>query len=82
MLSNIGFSKAIGQDSDVVLALSQDEEMREDREMDIKVLKQREGMTGKVTLNWDFSSMNFDAICSTVEGGDSSSKQQGVVGLD
>lgn len=81
-LSNIGFSKAIGQDSDVVLALSQDEEMREDREMDIKVLKQREGMTGKVTLNWDFSSMNFDAICSTVEGGDPSSKQQGVVGLD
>ena len=82
-LSNIGFSKAIGQDSDVVLALSQDEDMRETREMDIKVLKQREGILGKVTLNWDFSSMNFDPICSTVEGGNHTdySQQQGVLGI-
>lgn len=82
-LSNIGFSKAIGQDSDVVLALSQDEDMRETREMDIKVLKQREGILGKVTLNWDFSKMNFDPICSTVEGASTTdySQQQGVLGL-
>ena len=82
-LSNIGFSKAIGQDSDVVLALSQDEDMREAREMDIKVLKQREGILGKVTLNWDFSTMNFDTVCSTIESDNNAdySQQQGVLGL-
>ena len=82
-LTNIGFSKAIGQDSDVVLALSQDEDMRESREMDIKVLKQREGILGKVTLNWDFSTMNFDSVYSTVEGGNEDySQQQGVIGIN
>ncbi|MBO8161069.1 MAG: hypothetical protein H0Z24_05485 [Thermosipho sp. (in: Bacteria)] len=65
-LDNIGYSRAIGEDSDVVLALFQDEQMREDREMKIKVLKQREGVLGNVLLNWDFTRMNFDPIYSTV----------------
>ena len=38
--------------------------MMADREMCVKVLKQREGVTGKVTMNWDFSTMNFDEIYS------------------
>ena len=65
-LDNIGFSSAIGHDSDVVLALFRDEEMLEDREMKVKVLKQREGTTGSVLLNWDFSTMNFSSIYSDV----------------
>ena len=40
--------------------------MLEDREMKVKVLKQREGTTGSVLLNWDFSTMNFSSIYSDV----------------
>lgn len=72
-LENIGFSKAIGHDSDVVLSLFQDELMREDREMKLKVLKQREGVLGNVMLNWDFTTMNFEPIYSSTEESDSSS---------
>lgn len=63
-LENIGFSKAIGHDSDVVLGLVRDEEMIEDREMKVKVLKQREGTLGNVVLNWDFTTMNFSTLYS------------------
>lgn len=66
-LENIGFSKAIGHDSDVVLSLFRDEDMIEDREMKAKVLKQREGILGNVMLNWDFSTMDFSSIYSDVK---------------
>lgn len=65
-LDNIGFASAIGHDSDVILALFRDEEMLEDREMKIKILKQREGVTGSVMLNWDFTTMDFSAIYSDI----------------
>lgn len=79
-LENIGFSKAIGHDSDVVLSLFQDELMREDREMKLKVLKQREGVLGNVMLNWDFTTMNFEPIySSTEEESNNSSEPVGVL---
>ena len=61
-LGSIMYTQAIGQDSDNVLALFRDEVMINDREMGLKVLKQREGTLGKMTLNWDFDSMNFSEI--------------------
>lgn len=61
-LGSIMYTQAIGQDSDNVLALYRDEVMINDREMGLKVLKQREGTLGKMTLNWDFDTMNFDEI--------------------
>ena len=66
-LGSIMYTQAIGQDSDCILALYRDEVMMADREMCVKVLKQREGVTGKVTMNWDFSTMNFDEIYSDVK---------------
>ena len=63
-LGDIKYSQAIGQDSDNVLALFRDEIMINDREMGIRVLKQREGSLGKVIINWDFSCMNFKSIYS------------------
>lgn len=66
-LDNIGYSSAIGQDSDVVLALFRDEQMLEDKESCIKVLKQREGETGNVMVNWDFTTMNFSGIYSDMK---------------
>lgn len=61
-LGSIMYTQAIGQDSDNVIALFRDEVMINDREMGIKVLKQREGTLGKLTLNWDFDTMNFSDI--------------------
>ena len=61
-LGSIMYTQAIGQDSDNVLALFRDEVMINDREMGLKVLKQREGTLGKMTLNWDFDCMNFSEI--------------------
>lgn len=66
-LDNISFSRAVGQDSDVVMALFRDENMIEDKEMKVKILKQREGITGSVMLNWNFDSMNFSPIYSDVD---------------
>ncbi len=83
-LGNIGYAKAIGQDSDVVLALFQDEQMREDKEMKVKILKQREGVLGSVVLNWDFTRMNFDPIYATVEQSSdnkSEEKSRGVIDI-
>ena len=85
-LENIGYAKAIGQDSDVVLSLFRDETMINDREMKVKILKQREGILGSVMLNWDFTTMNFSAIYSeTAEGtsyeADDEDIDDGVIGL-
>lgn len=63
-LGSIMYTQSIGQDSDNVLALFRDEIMINDREMGIKVLKQREGVLGKAVINWDFDHMNFKSIYS------------------
>lgn len=61
-LGSIMYTQSIGQDSDNVLALFRDEVMINDREMGVKVLKQREGVLGKVIIQWDFDRMNFKSI--------------------
>ncbi len=61
-LGSIMYTQAIGQDSDDVWALYRDDIMIQDREMALKVLKQREGTLGKLLLNWDFDEMNFTEI--------------------
>lgn len=66
-LDSIMYTQAVGQDSDNVLALFRDEVMKNDHEMGIKVLKQREGVLGKVTIQWDFHHMDFSSIYSEME---------------
>lgn len=61
-LSDIKYSQAIAQDSDVVISLFRDEVMINDREMQVSVIKNREGEGGKITLNWDFTCMDFSEI--------------------
>ena len=80
-LENIGFSKAIGHDSDVVLGLVRDEEMIEDKEMKVKILKQREGTLGSVVLNWDFSRMDFSVLYSEIQSDNNSNDDRGLVTL-
>lgn len=67
-LGDIKYSQAIGQDSDNILSLFRDEIMINDKEMGIRVLKQREGVLGKAIINWDFDHMNFKGIYSEKEG--------------
>jgi len=59
----------VTHNSDVILALYRDETMRQDKEMGIKVLKQREGMLGKLVMKWDMTRMDFSEIYSVDEDG-------------
>lgn len=61
-LGDISYSQAIGQDADNILALFRSEQMWSDREMCLKVLKNREGDLGKIMMSWDFSNMQFAEI--------------------
>jgi len=72
-LGSIMYTQSIGQDSDNVLALFRDEIMINDKEMGVKVLKQREGVLGKVIINWNFDKMNFKSIYSESSDGNDSS---------
>lgn len=67
-LGSIMYTQAIGQDSDDVWALYRDEVMIKDHEMALKVLKQREGVTGKLLLNWNFDTMDFSEIYAETSG--------------
>lgn len=61
-IDSIMYTQAIGQDSDDVWALFRDEIMRNDNEMALKILKQREGNLGRIMLNWNFDVMDFSEI--------------------
>lgn len=81
-LGSIMYTQAIGQDSDNVLALFRDEIMINDREMGIKILKQREGTLGKLTMNWDFDTMNFSEIYFEQDSDDTPSNTLDVLNND
>ena len=68
-LSAIAFASAIRADSDVILALEQDEQQFNDREIGIKPLKIREGeLFGKIINAWDFNNMNYEEIYNESDG--------------
>lgn len=71
-LGSIMYTQAVGQDSDNVIALFRDDVMKNDREMGVKILKQREGDLSTSLMNWDFQTMNFSSIFR--EGGTDSSE--------
>jgi len=59
---NIGASDQIGQNSDVVIGLFQNDDMKEDKRLYVKALKHREGIPFEMDLRWDFDSGEFHEI--------------------
>lgn len=60
-LENISYSRSIGQDSDIVLGLYQDSEgkMKARSEMEIRLMKNRDGETTKSKMYWNPAQMEF-----------------------
>lgn len=58
-LETIAFSSSIGMDSDIVLGLQQDEDMKADEQMEIVMVKNRDGAPGKAVMDWKMDNMQF-----------------------
>lgn len=60
-LENISYSRSIGQDSDIVLGLYQDNEgkMKARNEMEVRLIKNRDGETTQSNMYWNPSKMEF-----------------------
>jgi replicative DNA helicase len=64
-LENIAWSVAIIQDSDIVIGLHSDEDMRKEKMMEIRMLKNRDGRTLDTNFMWDMDSMSFGPYSET-----------------
>jgi len=58
-LDNIAYSRSIGQDSDIVLGLHQDDAMKANERMEVKVLKNRDGRCVDFNMVWSHTNMEF-----------------------
>lgn len=58
-LNNIAYSRSIGQDSDIVLGLWQNDEMRANSQMQVRMLKNRDGRPVTCEMYWNPSTMQF-----------------------
>lgn len=58
-LDNIGLSISVVQDPDIVIGLFADDEMRERKEMQIRLRKNRDGKLGEFDAIWDHERMLF-----------------------
>jgi replicative DNA helicase len=52
-LENIAYSRSLGQDSDLVLGLHQTEDMRQQKQMELRMLKNRDGRVTNADMLWD-----------------------------
>ncbi len=55
----VGFSLSIVQDSDIVIGLHRDDEMKKNNRMAVRMLKNRDGEDASQDLYWDMSRMDF-----------------------
>lgn len=87
-LEDVKYTQSIVMDSDNVFSLFRDEVMINDKEMCIKILKQREGILGKLLINWDFDNMDFKSIYSETNSSDDKDSEEEeetsdkVIGMD
>jgi replicative DNA helicase len=66
-LQNISYSRSIGQDSDIVLGLFQDEDMRKLKQMQLRMLKNRDGRIANCDFLWDLDYMHFRPWAGTTD---------------
>ena len=82
-LDSIMYTQAIGQDSDDVWGLHRDEVMINEKEMQLRILKQREGVLAKIMLTWDFDTMTFEEIYAEKDRNDNTQDvESNVIGID
>lgn len=67
-LNNIAYSRSIGQDSDLVFGLYRDEEMEKQKQMEVRMLKNRDGRVGAEKLRWEMDRMIFEPWTPFVAG--------------
>jgi replicative DNA helicase len=58
-LDNVGGSLSIIQDSDIVVGLFADDEMKAQKEMEIRLRKNRDGKIGEFRAVWDHEKMEY-----------------------
>lgn len=58
-LDNIGYALSVVQDSDIVLGLHADDQMKAEQEMEIRLRKNREGALGQFRCLWNHEEMLF-----------------------
>lgn len=58
-LDNIGYALSIVQDSDILIGLHADEEMKAAKEMEIRLRKNRDGVLGEFRAIWNHEEMIF-----------------------
>lgn len=58
-LENIAYSRSLGQDSDIVLGLHQSPEMKQNKQMTLRMLKNRDGAVTNTDMLWDPSRARF-----------------------
>lgn len=58
-LDNVAFSQSIVNDSDIILGLHSDEEMKANNQMKVRMLKNRDGEAGEADLLWKMKTMTF-----------------------
>lgn len=58
-LDNIAFSQSIVNDSDIILGLHSDDQMKENKQMEVRLLKNRDGRTDSTNLLWKMETMEF-----------------------
>jgi len=65
---SIGHSDAIGQFSDIIIGMFQDENMRVSNQMMLNMLKNRDGPPIELLINWDLVRMDFSEIGAPGDG--------------
>lgn len=81
-LQNIAYSRSIGQDSDIVLGLYQNDPMRIEKQMQVRLLKNRDGALRNADLFWEMETMNFGpwselTVFSKAGGGNGTASDEG-----
>lgn len=63
-LDNIGGAYSIGADSDICIGLHQDNEMRSNKQMEVRLIKNRDGEIVNEAMLWDMEKMFFEEFGS------------------